>query len=116
MLASEKMRGTVLGGAIAVLGASIPLAFAGLLAANLLGRDVRGAIPFDRAAWGARAFGVDNCDRYRMIPDLVATRLRPGVRRRDVRAILGRPEFAAGAPCETWITGACTAPWSRMSP
>ena len=107
------MRGTVFGAAIAVLGASVPLAFAGLLAANLLGRHVRGAIPFDHAAWGARPFGGNDCDRYRMVPDLVTTSLRPGVRRQYVRAILGDPEFAAGAPCETWMTGACTAPWSR---
>lgn len=59
---------------------------------------------FDPAVWRAQAGVVSGNRRFGMIADLEASKLRPGMTREEVYALLGPPE-SSGPGRDTWELG-----------
>ena len=56
---------------------------------------------FDSRQWevGAATLGeTERGSRSRMVPDLMANYLKPGITRKEVRALLGAPDFVESSP------------------
>lgn len=80
--------------------AAVPLV---ALAAAFLAADP-GTPAFDPVVWRAQAGVVSGNRRFGMIADLEAGKLRPGMTREEVYALLGPPE-ASGPGRDTWELG-----------
>lgn len=62
-----------------------------------MGNEVFQEVPFDRAKWLSYERYKHQNIRKRMYHDLVARHLKAGMIRRNVRELLGKPEFVDGS-------------------